>query len=311
LQALAAEAEQAVAAGDAAASRETWRRALELVPTTSRQSTQIAEKITELTSRIESQAPTATAPAKWPAWAKSTGPLVAVALLLWKFKFIALAILSKGKLLLIGLTKSSTLLTMLLSLGVYWTVWGWRFALGFVVSIYIHEMGHVAALQRYGIKATAPMFVPGLGAFVRLNQYPASPAEDARVGLAGPLWGLATAGAAYAIFLASDAPLFAAIARAGAWINLFNLLPVWQLDGGRGFSALSRGQRFVLLAVVAAAGFATGEGLLLLIGLVAAARAFGGTAPAKPDGGVLAQFAILVIALAALSAIHVPGIAPR
>src|SRR3989454_12639768 len=79
---------------------------------------------------------------------------------------------------------------MLLSAGVYWAAWGWKFALGVVLSIYVHEMGHVQALQRYGIKATAPMFIPGVGAVVRLKQYPASPREDARVGLAGPLGGL-------------------------------------------------------------------------------------------------------------------------
>src|SRR2546430_4861243 len=78
---------------------------------------------------------------------------------------------------------------MLLSAGVYWTIWGWKFALGVVLSIYVHEMGHVQALQRYGIKATAPMFIPGVGAVVRLKQYPADRREDARVGLAGPLWG--------------------------------------------------------------------------------------------------------------------------
>src|SRR5439155_143942 len=83
---------------------------------------------------------------------------------------------------LLGLTKASTLFTMLLSAGVYWAAWGWKFALGVVLSIYVHEMGHVQALQRYGIKATAPMFIPGVGAVVRLKQYPASP-RDARVGL--------------------------------------------------------------------------------------------------------------------------------
>src|SRR2546428_13931548 len=73
---------------------------------------------------------------------------------------------------------------MLLPMGWYGTIWGWKFARGFVVSIYIHEMGHVQALPRYGIKATAPMFIPGVGAFIRLKQYPTDRREDARVGLA-------------------------------------------------------------------------------------------------------------------------------
>src|SRR5437870_5020636 len=98
---------------------------------------------------------------------------------------------------------------MLLSAGLYWTIWGWKFAFGLVLSIYIHEMGHVQALQRYGIKATAPMFIPGFGAVIRLKQHPADAREDARVGLAGPLRGLRAALAAYAVYRATGvgAPL--------------------------------------------------------------------------------------------------------
>src|SRR5213076_3474994 len=91
---------------------------------------------------------------------------------------------------LLGLTKAITFVSMLLSAGVYWTIWGWKFAVGVVLSIYVHETGHTQALQRYGIQATAPMFIPGIGAVIRLKQYPTDAREDARVGLAGPLWGL-------------------------------------------------------------------------------------------------------------------------
>jgi Zn-dependent protease len=310
LKRLAAEAEGATAAGDSVAAREAWRQALDLLPRGSRQATVVSEKIAQLSEQITVE-PAAEAEAQKPSWAKKAGPLGAIGLVLWKLKFVVLAVLSKGKLLLLGLTKSTTLFTMLLSMGVYWTAWGWRFALGFVVSIYIHEMGHVAALQRYGIKATAPMFIPGFGAMVRLNQYPANPAEDARVGLAGPLWGLGAAAAAYGVFLATAIPFWAAIARTGALINLFNLIPVWQLDGSRGYSALSAGQRFVLTAGLAAAWFATGETLLILIGGVAAVRAFGGKGAAVPDHGALAQFLFLVAALAALAVVPVPGVTVR
>ena len=77
---------------------------------------------------------------------------------------LALFLLTKGKLLLFGLSKGTTFLSMLAALGVYWTLWGWKFALGFVLSIYVHEMGHVAAMKRFGLAATAPMFIPGFGA---------------------------------------------------------------------------------------------------------------------------------------------------
>ena len=88
---------------------------------------------------------------------------------------------------------------MLAAFGVYWTVFGGRFALGFVLSIYIHEMGHVAALMRYGVPATAPLFIPGLGAVIRLRQSFINPREDARVGLAGPIWGCGAALACAAV----------------------------------------------------------------------------------------------------------------
>jgi hypothetical protein len=94
-------------------------------------------------------------------------------------------LLGKAKFLLLGMTKLPTLLSAVAAFGVYWTVWGWKFALGLVASMYVHDMGHVFALRRYGIRATAPMFVPGLGAFVCMEQYPKSQREDARVGLAG------------------------------------------------------------------------------------------------------------------------------
>src|SRR5439155_20796972 len=153
----------------------------------------------------------------------------AIGLLLWKLKAL-----------LLGLTKGTTLFSMLLSLGVYWTAWGWKFALGLVLSIYVHEMGHVAALRRYGIRASAPMFIPGVGAVIRAQQSPANPIEDARVGLAGPIWGLGAALASLGLYLVTDWPICLAMARVGAWINLFNLLPLWPLDGGRGFQSLPR-----------------------------------------------------------------------
>ena len=75
---------------------------------------------------------------------------------------------------------------MMAFFAVYWRMFGWKFALGFVLSIYVHEMGHVIALRKYGIAASSPMFIPFVGALVRLKQYPANVAQDARVDLARP-----------------------------------------------------------------------------------------------------------------------------
>jgi Zn-dependent protease len=241
-----------------------------------------------------------------PPLVKRAGPAGVLALLLWKFKFAVAFVLTKGKLLLLGLTKAGTLLSMLLSLGVYWAAWGWKFALGVVVSIYIHEMGHVAQLERFGIKASAPMFIPGFGAFVRLKEHPATPAEDASVGLAGPLWGLGAALAAYAVFLATATSIWAAIAQWSARINLFNLLPVWQLDGSRGFHALSRGQRFLVVAAIGVAWFVTHEGMLGLLLIVAGFTAATGRPAERADGAALGKYLFLLAALSGLSAIRVP-----
>ncbi|PYO72552.1 MAG: site-2 protease family protein [Gemmatimonadetes bacterium] len=274
LKRLAAEAERSRQAGDPSGALAAWRQALDL------------------------------------RWGKGAAGLGAIGALLAKFKFAVVFLLTKAKLLLFGLTKAGTLFSMLLSAGVYWTIWGWKFAIGIVLSIYVHEMGHVQALQRYGIKATAPMFIPGVGAVIRLKQYPATPREDARVGLAGPLWGLGASLAAYAVYRATHSAVWGAIGHFGAWVNLFNLLPVWQLDGGRGFRALTRLQRWLAAAVAASMWLVTGEGLLVLIALAAAASA-GFAAPAQDgDQAALLEYASLVIVLAALTRIAVPAVTP-
>jgi Zn-dependent protease len=224
-----------------------------------------------------------------------------------------LLVLSKAKLLLLGLTKLSTLSSLLLFLGIYWQLWGWPFALGFVFSIYVHEMGHVAALARYGIAASAPMFIPGLGAFVRLKQYPADVRQDARVGLAGPVWGLGAALVAYGAFLMTHAPMWGAIAQTGGYLNLFNLIPVWQLDGGRGFRSLSRPERWLTAGALGATWLVTHQGLLILLAAAAVYRALRTDAPRERDWQTLACYVGLIIALSWMSELHVStaGLATR
>ena len=211
-----------------------------------------------------------------------------------------LVALSKGKLLLLGLTKITTLVSMLAFFAVYWSLFGWRFALGFVVSIYIHEMGHVMALRKYNIAASAPMFIPFLGAFVRMRQYPGNVGEDARVGLAGPIWGLGSAVAAWLAAITTGLPVWYAIAHTAAWLNLFNLLPIWQLDGGRGFRALTRKQRGMAAGVAIAMWAVTHQTILLLIALGAGYRLFSRDYPADDDNIILMQYAGLIVLLSLL-----------
>jgi Zn-dependent protease len=296
LKRLAMEAERAVGDKDLSGAMALWRSALPLLPRDSRQHEAITARIESLRKEIEGKV----AP---PSWVKRAGPLGVAAMLLWKIKAVLAFVFGQGKLLLIGLTKGTTLLSMVLFFGVYWRAYGWIFALGLVLSIYVHEMGHVAALRRYGIAATAPMFIPGLGALVRLKQYPIDPVEDSRVGLAGPLWGLGAAAAALVMSLITDSGSLAAIAKSAAWLNLFNLIPVWQLDGSRGFASLTRRDRWWAAGAIGLAWFLSQEGLLLIIAIAAAVRALGKKSPEKRDPVAFGQYVFLVAALTMVAAI--------
>jgi hypothetical protein len=186
LRQLALDAAAATERNDLSRALEAWREALTLLPPASEQAKTISQKLSALSDRVSASTVSGSSPR--PTTSRSArGALTAaaaVALIVWKFKFVAVFLLTKAKFLLFGLTKASTLFSMVLAASVYWTIWGWWFAVGVIASIYVHEMGHVAALRRYGIPASAPMFVPGLGAIVRMHSRPHTPREDARVGLA-------------------------------------------------------------------------------------------------------------------------------
>ncbi len=294
LTALAEAAREATERGDIPAALAAWRDALALLPANSKQHQVIAGKITELGDRLGQSpaAPAAPAGQRGAGVRMATG-LGAIGLMAWKFKAL-----------LAGFTKGTTLLTMLASLGVYWTMWGWQFALGLVLSIYVHEMGHVIALRRYGFRATAPMFIPGLGALVRLQQHVVNPREDAAIGLAGPIYGLGAAAAALLLWFATDQPVFAAVAGVGAWINIFNLLPIGPLDGGRGFHAMSSGERLLAAATAGAAWYYTDDGLLLLVALFGAGRALFDRKPVAGSWKATLTYCLLIAALTTIATVR-------
>jgi len=303
LKSLAAEAGVAATPLDALT---RWRRALELLPANTKQHAAVLERIESLTREVD-QGPAEVKPAEPSKTAGKKGlaaVLIAIVAVLLKFKSLLFLLLTKGKLLLLGLTKGSTFFSMFATFGVYLTMWGWKFAAGLVLSIYVHEMGHVWMLRRFGISAGAPMFIPGLGAFVRLKQQLPTAREDARVGLAGPLWGFAAALVCWLVAIGFHSPLFAALAKVGAWINLFNLIPVWQLDGSRAFRALTRMHRWIAVAGVAASFAFSREPWLLLILAVGAFRAFEKDAPEEPDSQALGEYLFLTVALSALTMIQ-------
>ena len=296
LKQLAAEAEALARDGSLLAARLEWTKALELLPAHSQQHTVIQNRIAELTRTIDAgssgagSSGTASGHRDKPWWMQGLAGVGTVALLL----------ATKLKFLLLGLTKISTFVSMFAFFGVYWSIYGWPLALGLVLSIYIHEMGHVAMLRRLGIAAGAPLFIPGMGAVVMLKQQVTDPLTDARIGLAGPVWGLGAGLAALAVYLVTGEMIWFAIAQLTGFINLFNLIPVWQLDGSRGMHALARSERWMLVAAIAAALLLTEQRLLFLVGGVAIWRAMQKD-PGPGNARVLATYVTLVIALSLLA----------
>jgi len=180
----------------------------------------------------------------WRLLKRLVAPVVAVGLLLAKFKFLLFALL---KIKFVG-----TALTMLVSIGAYALLFPVWFAVGFVVLIWVHEMGHVLQLKREGIKASAPMFIPFLGAFVAMKEMPKNALAEARVGLAGPVLGTLGGLAVLGLYAWTQNPLFLGLAYFNFLINLFNLAPMLPLDGGRAMGAMS--PVFSLLGLVVMVG---------------------------------------------------------
>ena len=129
--------------------------------------------------------------------------------------------------------------TMMLSLWFYAMYWGWMFALGFVLLIFVHECGHLLVARAFGLKVGAPVFIPFMGALIALKDAPKDAWMEAWVGIGGPLLGTVGAALCEAIFALTGNPLFRALAYTGFFLNLFNLAPIGFLDGGRIVTALS------------------------------------------------------------------------
>jgi Zn-dependent protease len=196
-----------------------------------------------------------------PAWRRALGALAALGLLLAKF-----AAKGKGLLLLLPKLKLfTTSASALVSVAAYSLIWGWKFAIGFVLLLLVHELGHVFQLRREGIPASAPMFIPFLGALVAMKELPKDAAAEARVGLAGPVFGSLAALVPLAIYGLTGEELFRALAYIGFFLNLFNLLPVLPLDGGRAMAALSPWMWFVGFGLLIAATIAFPNPIMILI----------------------------------------------
>jgi Zn-dependent protease len=177
---------------------------------------------------------------------KLAAPFIAIGALLAKFKFLIFA--------LVKLKFLATALSMFASIGVYALAFGWWWAVGFVLLMFVHEMGHALELKRLGVPFSAPIFIPFVGAMIGMKQLPDDAWKEARVGLAGPVLGSVGAAVCWALADATNSNTLRAIAYIGFFLNLFNLLPFLPLDGGRAAAALHPA--------------VWGVGLLLVLGLV-------------------------------------------
>jgi Zn-dependent protease len=218
----------------------------------------------ELDARYQPYEPTDWGPVKpeprFPILRKLAAPFIALGLLLWKFKFV-LAAIFKFKIF-------TTSASMLVSLGAYAWFWGWKFALGFILLLFVHELGHYLEARRQGLDVGAPVFIPFLGAAILLKENPLNAWREAQIAIAGPIVGSIGAAVVWLIGERQDSELLVALGFTGFFLNLFNLLPVVPLDGGRIAAAIHPALWFVGFIGLVALAFVAPNPLLIIIALI-------------------------------------------
>lgn len=160
------------------------------------------------------------------------------------------------------------IISSLVSIGAYSLIWGWQFAALFVAQLFVHEMGHVFELRRQGVKATAPMFIPFLGAVIGMKEMPHDARREAQMAIAGPIAGGLAALALAVLGFQQHSDLLLAAAYTGFWLNLFNLVPLTPLDGGRIVAALHPAMWAIGAVMVAGAFVLLHSPILLIIGVI-------------------------------------------
>src|SRR5258708_31368543 len=241
LERLAGEAKVLEAHGDLLAARDRWLIALPLLPEASSQGKWVRERIRTL----EESATAVAGREKNKKWAGKLAPLGGVAVLLakiFKLKFI---------------------FSLVAFMGFYWALWGAKFGIGFAIIILIHEMGPFIDIQRPGVPAEMPVFLPGFGAYVKWQALGVSQETPAAVSLAGAFARWFAAAACAVVFYETRDGLWAALAWSGAWLNALNLIPVWVLDGGQAVLALSKVERLIVLATSLTIWLAIGQIIFL------------------------------------------------
>ncbi len=260
--------------------RETWRSALNWLPAGTKQAEAVEQRIGLIDQRLRG------AEEKKAAWTRRLGPLAPVVF------FVA-----KAKSLFFLLFKAKFLLSFLGFFAIYWAIFGWEFGLGFTLAILLHEMGHYVAARRRGLKVDLPVFLPGMGAYVRWYSLGTSLEDLSSIALAGPFAGLLTALVCGGIALATGSPLFSALAHVGAWLNVLNLVPVLGLDGAQATYAMDRTQRWLIFATGLIFFGLLHEWVFLFVAIGMAWRLWGGGFAEKPSTRTMVRYVLLLFAL--------------
>jgi Zn-dependent protease len=285
---------------------ELWTTTLTLLPADSKQATWVHTRLEALAQaeiakangdpnpQIMAPTPKSNQPKPPPPnWVKRLGPFGPVALFLLKFKSAFLL-----------LFKLKFLFSFALYVALYVSLFGWRFGLGFSVCILIHEMGHYVDVRRRGLPAEMPIFLPGFGAYVRWTALGVTRRQIAQIALAGPLAGWIASAACFLLYTQTQDPIWSALARTGAWLNILNLIPVWFFDGGLAARAFGTTARGSILVLTLAIWFVTDEGVFLILALGAAWALFTAirnrddSIPQQSDWSSWFYYAAVLIALA-------------
>jgi Zn-dependent protease len=277
---LSARANQFEAADDIPSALAKWNKALPMLPPAANQTEWVRQHLKRL------EVAQAVAPPKPKnAWAKKFGPLAPIAIFLAKAKW------------LFALFKFKFLFSLGAFFLLYWSIWGWKFGLGFAVAILVHEMGHYLEIRRRGLPADMPVFLPGFGAYVRWQALGVSLETRAMVSLAGPFAGAIAALVCLTIYWKTGDPLWAGLARAGAWLNVMNLIPLWVLDGSGATAALDRTGRSIVVAAALLCAVGFQEGTFFLIAGSAIWRLYTKDFPAVPSSRIAILYPALLVAL--------------
>lgn len=292
LERLSSEAKALEASGDLNRARDRWLTGIELLPPTSKQAEWIRQHAQELDAGAGAGPELAPRDNRWvlPTGAQAMGAAGSIATLEGKSRSSATPRF-----------KWTSLLSFVAFLAIYSAASGVRFGVGFAVLILIHEMGHFVDIKRRGLPADMPVFLPGLGAYVRWQALGVSLETRAAVSLAGPLAGFLASLACAVIWWQTGDMFWASLARVGAILNLLNLIPVWVLDGGQAALALSKSERIFLLIACIALGLVLKQNMFFLVALGAGYGAFfAGDLPAHPSRATTIYFIAVLTVLGLL-----------